>query len=265
MSEIACVTVSKSTATIVMTIEVDVDDDCTSTVTSTPTSMPAIGLLKISELRKTSIVITMVAADLLTVTQAISLIMGANIGTSVTSTIVALGQVGERDEYRRAFAAATVHDMFNFLTVIVLLPVEAATGYLFHLSKALIDASPGLSKGSKPPDLLKAITKPFTKLISSVDKKVITQIAEARTPAEISALDGKRMLKKFFGCEVKAGCTLSDGAAGALILIMALIVLCVALFIVVATLKSLLKGRIAVWLHQSVNGNIPDLKLGGCT
>ena len=50
----------------------------------------------------------MVAAELLTVKQAIPLVMGANIGTSVTSTIVALGQVGDRNEFRRAFAAATV-------------------------------------------------------------------------------------------------------------------------------------------------------------
>jgi sodium-dependent phosphate cotransporter len=50
--------------------------------------------------------------------------MGANIGTSVTNTIVALGQVAERDEFRRAFAGATVHDFFNWLTVLVLLPIE---------------------------------------------------------------------------------------------------------------------------------------------
>jgi len=47
-------TSSNSAATIVITIEVEVDEDCTSTVTSTPTIMPAIGLLKTSELRKTS-------------------------------------------------------------------------------------------------------------------------------------------------------------------------------------------------------------------
>ena len=40
--------------------------------------------------------------------QAIPLVMGANVGTSVTSTIVALGQSGNPDEFRRAFAAATV-------------------------------------------------------------------------------------------------------------------------------------------------------------
>lgn len=54
--------------------------------------------------------------------------MGANIGTSVTNTIVAMGQIGDKDEFRRAFAGGTVHDMFNWLTVLILLPVEVLTG-----------------------------------------------------------------------------------------------------------------------------------------
>merc|ERR1711998_503917 len=139
----------------------------------------------------TSIVITMVAADLFTVKQAISLVMGANIGTSVTSTIVALAQSADKNEFRRAFAAATVHDLFNFLTVLVFLPLEAATGYLYNLSLAIINASPGLTSGSKPPDILKALTKPFTKAIISIDKKQITKIAGGD--------EGKYMLKHFLG------------------------------------------------------------------
>jgi len=58
------------------------------------------------------------------------MVMGANIGTSVTNTLVSFGQIGDRTNFRRAFAAATVHDMFNWLTVIILLPLEMATGYL---------------------------------------------------------------------------------------------------------------------------------------
>ena len=54
--------------------------------------------------------------------------MGANIGTSVTNTIVSIGQSGDRDQFRRAFAGATVHDMFNWLSVAILLPVEWASG-----------------------------------------------------------------------------------------------------------------------------------------
>ena len=202
----------------------------------------------------TSIVITMVAAELFTVKQAISLVMGANIGTSVTSTIVALAQSVDKNEFRRAFAAATVHDMFNFLTVLVFLPLEAATGYLYNLSLAIINATPGLQSGDKPPDILKALTKPFTKAIISIDKKQITKIAEGN--------EGTYMLKHFLGFKHDQ---LSDGTAGVIILIVALTVLCVTLFLIVYTLKSILKGRIAVWLHKSVNGTVPDLKLGGTT
>lgn len=64
----------------------------------------------------------------LTVRVAIPIIMGANIGTSVTNTIVSMGQSGDRNQFRRAFGGATVHDMFNWLSVIILLPLELITG-----------------------------------------------------------------------------------------------------------------------------------------
>jgi sodium-dependent phosphate cotransporter len=54
--------------------------------------------------------------------------MGANVGTSMTNSIVSLSQSGNRDQFRRAFAGATVHDMFNLLNVLVLLPIEICTG-----------------------------------------------------------------------------------------------------------------------------------------
>ena len=63
-----------------------------------------------------------------TVQLAIPIVMGANIGTSVTNTIVSIGQITNRNDFRRAFAGATVHDMFNWLSVIILLPLEVLTG-----------------------------------------------------------------------------------------------------------------------------------------
>ena len=59
------------------------------------------------------------------------MVMGANIGTSVTSTIVALTQIGDIEQFERAFSAAVVHDFFNWLTVIVLFILEVTTGMLF--------------------------------------------------------------------------------------------------------------------------------------
>ena len=281
----------------------------------------------------TSICITMVGAGLLTVKQAIPIIMGANIGTSVTSTIVALGQAGDRNEFRRSFAAATVHDMFNFLTVAVLLPIEAATGYLYSLSTGIVNSYDSLVSQEKPPDILKVITKPFTKMIIQVDKKIINKLAEATPGTEQYAeLEAKSLLKKPKVCSdvpVAASCTeiaevsvtadaalcsavseldadeacvavmgsvdataavceyteaydpedckdvvywfegmygsWSDTAAGWVVLIMALAILCLCLMGIVKTLKALLKGRVAVWLHATVNGDLPDLKCGDCT
>jgi solute carrier family 34 (sodium-dependent phosphate cotransporter) len=54
--------------------------------------------------------------------------MGANVGTSVTNTLVAVTRINNRAEFGLAFAGATVHDMFNWLTVILLLTVEVTTG-----------------------------------------------------------------------------------------------------------------------------------------
>ena len=62
------------------------------------------------------------------------MVMGANIGTSVTNTIVSITQIGDRTEFSRAFAAATVHDIFNWLTVIVLLIIEG--GHHSHMTSA---------------------------------------------------------------------------------------------------------------------------------
>jgi solute carrier family 34 (sodium-dependent phosphate cotransporter) len=50
------------------------------------------------------------------------------VGTTITNTLVSLAQSADRTQFRRAFAGATIHDMFNWLTVICLLPLEVASG-----------------------------------------------------------------------------------------------------------------------------------------
>jgi sodium-dependent phosphate cotransporter len=55
---------------------------------------------------------------------AIPVVMGANIGTTVTNTLVSLGQAKTGEAFQRSFAAATVHDFFNFFTVLILFPLE---------------------------------------------------------------------------------------------------------------------------------------------
>ena len=132
------------------------------------TSSPLIGLfigilattIVQSSSTTTSIVIGMVAAEAIGVRSAIFMIMGANIGTTVTAKLVSLGHITRKAEFRRAFAASSVHDTFNLITVSLLYPLE----YYFHIlehaatwmGRIFVDVT-GITK---PENYLKKITTP---------------------------------------------------------------------------------------------------------
>ena len=78
----------------------------------------------------TSTIVALVGSGQIPVGAAVPMVMGANIGTSITNTLVSIGHITRSEEFRRAFAGATVHDFFNLITVLVLLPLELATGFL---------------------------------------------------------------------------------------------------------------------------------------
>jgi len=77
----------------------------------------------------TSLIVGLVGGGVLSVEYAIPLVMGANMGTTITNTLVSLTFVTRKADFRRAFAAATVHDFFNLCTIIVFFPLEIK----FHL------------------------------------------------------------------------------------------------------------------------------------
>lgn len=85
----------------------------------------------------TSAIVGLVGAGTLGVPLAVPMVMGANIGTTVTSTLAALGSIRRHEEFRRGFAAATMHDFYNLIAVAVLLPVEIATGFLARTAESL--------------------------------------------------------------------------------------------------------------------------------
>ena len=148
----------------------------------------------------TSIVVGLVGADQITPKNAIPMIMGANIGTSVTNTIVSLGQSTDRVMLQRAFAGATVHDMFNLLTVATLLPMELIIGAieghggpLYWLSDAVAGALMGGGQGSNPlkgASPTKIITSPVAKLVISNNKYIINALSlgapTSQTPTEVN-------------------------------------------------------------------------------
>ena len=104
------------------------------TTTSDPLLALFIGILATtlfqSSSTTTSIIVGMVSGGAVTLTGAIPMIMGANIGTTVTNTIVSIGHINRGNEFKRAFSASTVHDFFNILAVIILFPLEIAFGII---------------------------------------------------------------------------------------------------------------------------------------
>ena len=130
----------------------------------------------------TSIIVSLVGSAI-NVEQGIYMVMGANIGTSVTNTIVAMGQMGDGDQLERAFAGATVHDMFNFMTVAVLLPLEAISHYLKQLTKAMVkNANPRDDDSWEGP--VKKLVEPIGVHILKENKKVTKDIALGKATCE---------------------------------------------------------------------------------
>jgi sodium-dependent phosphate cotransporter len=87
----------------------------------------------------TSTIVALIGSGQISMAMAVPMVMGANIGTTVTNTLVSMGSVRRTLEFRRAFACATVHDVFNVLSVVVLLPLELATGFLHDAALWIAD------------------------------------------------------------------------------------------------------------------------------
>ncbi len=131
--------------------------------TSNPFVGLFIGILATSLIQSssttTSITVGMVSSGVLTVGNAIPIIMGANIGTTVTNLIVSLAHIGRREEFKRAISGAAVHDFFNVLCVCIILPFQIWTGFLEKAAiwmSAVFEGFGGLTFTSP----LKAITRP---------------------------------------------------------------------------------------------------------
>ncbi|CAG5115491.1 unnamed protein product, partial [Candidula unifasciata] len=239
-----------------------------------------------------SIVITMVASNILDLQPAIPIIMGANIGTTVTNTLVSLAHSTNRREFRRAFSGAVVHDVFNWLTVLILLPLEVVTGYLYHLTKAIVSTLNLEDMKAKDQDLLMVITKPLTSRIVQIDQDVIPAIAEGKleyadkpllkifctfnsteeslitnetilndtTKMESWTLVNKTVVKMVPLEKCESLFSLigwSDTPSGILLFVFSIISLSLCLYTMVKLLHSLLGGQIAKVARKTINSDFP--------
>ena len=162
----------------------------------------------------TSLIVGMVSSGSLTIASSVPMIMGANIGTTVTNTIVSIGHINRGTEFKRAFAASTVHDFFNIMAVIIVFPIEM----IYHP--------------------LQKISEWFAlKLFGKIEN---IDVLQAQSPIKIAVKAGTKFVQKF---------TLDNDI---IYLILSVTITFLMLYSLVKLLKSLVLKKIEVFFDQYI-------------
>lgn len=169
----------------------------------------------------TSLIVGLVAApdNPLPLANAVPMIMGANIGTTVTNTIISLAHMGRREEFYRAFSVATCHDFFNYMAVALLLPLELLTGYLRKAATALSSLLTGLGGGV------------------AYDSPLKGALRAALTP-----------MKAGIGAVFE-----SDGARAVVLIGIAGVLIYIALMLLVSTMRSAMHSRVETMVSRGLH------------
>jgi len=222
-----------------------------------------------------SIVVSMCGAGL-DVQSGIYIIIGANVGTSVTSMIVSLTHLGEGDELERAFSASSLYYLFNILTALVLLPLEVGTQYLYRLTAAMLPSTMDETGGDTWNSPIKAIVSPFTRRIIMANKQLITDVStgvvdscDSYYPVTCQDYDdGTRTCKAgLIDCDAttttsrcpalfQVGASKTDDiVSGWVCLVLAIFLLCLCLVGLVTVLRKVLLGASKRIIYKATNMN----------
>jgi len=195
--------------------------------TSNPFIALMVGILATTLVQSSSVttamIVGLVAApdNPLPIANAVPMIMGANIGTTVTNTIVSMAHMGRPEEFRRAFSVATCHDFFNYMIVVTLLPLELMTGFLRRSATGLADLLGDIS-GVKYESPLKSLLK---KLVAPIK-------------------DGAAALSD------------AEQIQGIIIILVSAVLIFVSLWLLVRTLRAVLQTRVEVSLNRVLGSSI---------
>uniref|UniRef100_K3WKE7 Sodium-dependent phosphate transporter n=1 Tax=Globisporangium ultimum (strain ATCC 200006 / CBS 805.95 / DAOM BR144) TaxID=431595 RepID=K3WKE7_GLOUD len=192
----------------------------------------------------TSITVALVGAGGMTIRQGVYVVMGANVGTCVTCIMVAFGQVSDRARFQRAMAAATVHDMYNIWSVIVMFPIEIICHPLEKLSRAMSHAKTSSGAFDSP---LEAIVDPLVEQLIVVDRPSIYLVA---TGEKVCASNESFVIGGVFN-----GTSMSNGSVGAIVVCIGFTLLVCALLGLVKMLAKVFLGPTKKFMTRMLNYN----------
>ena len=257
-------------------------------ILSNPFAALSIGILLTAIMQNatatTSIAVIMVGAGIIPdVKSAVPIIMGANIGTCVTNSFIALTLADDPNEFKRAFSGATLNDMFNLLTTSILLPVEIFSGFLFVVSDKLtslipFDNAAQISKANFMSAIMNPVTDAFFTLnLTAVDllssgNKDIENVAlrccqEDHKLIELNISNSTSNFTQYVNQTIcLKECTywcmpmlksFGDAGTGLFWIVLSVVVLISSLFGIVKVLSLLIVGPVAKGIRKALNASFP--------
>ena len=268
-------------------------------ILSNPFAALSIGILLTALMQNatatTSIAVIMVGAGIIPdVKSAVPIIMGANIGTCVTNSFIALTLANDSNEFKRAFSAATLNDMFNLLTTSILLPLEIFSGFLFVISDKLtglipFENSASISQANFMAAILNPVTDAFFTLNStavdllSSGNKDIKEVALkcCQTETILVYTNNTNLINETNSSSLFDNMTISlysnetrclkectywcmpmlksfgEGGTGLFWIILSVVVLISSLFGIVKVLSLLIVGPVAKGVRRALNASLP--------
>jgi sodium-dependent phosphate cotransporter len=183
--------------------------------TTSPVTCIALGILATSIFQSQSVTNIIIASFLdngISVRQGIYISMGANLGSSVVSTIISFAHMTHKSSFERAVSGASVSDIYYMLTISVMLPLEAASGALYKISEAIV--KDGLTRNSTWKGLIGFAVSPLSKMIVMVNQSTLNglangDIASCSSLYPVTCIDGDKSYTTcntaIIGCNEKTG------------------------------------------------------------
>ncbi|KAE9552277.1 hypothetical protein FO519_004523 [Halicephalobus sp. NKZ332] len=238
-----------------------------SKIIQNPVSASIIGMIVTLILQSSStlisILVGMVSGQLITVEKAIFLMMGSEMGSSIMNALISLTQSGDRAQFRRAFAAATMNDVFNFLCFLILLPIEIIFQPIEKLSALTVSPLENVRTGQFR--TLNALTDPLLGRIVQIDEEGLNKAALLNSTEDLPDTFVLRCIdlytkEKLNFCpydHIFANSTWSDTAIGIVLLLVCIGSLAFCMFGIVKIMQDLLAGHIAVLLRKLMDKRFP--------
>ena len=217
----------------------------------------------------TSILISMVGTKIIpSVKVAIPVLIGANIGTCVTNSLIALTFANDPNQFQKAFSAATLNDIFNLLTTLVILPIDELTNFLDLTSKAITNLIPFSSPESMANvNFLSFIIDPVCERFIQLDKNAVERLLNGSDDKNIAlrccndsnsfSYDDVSCLKNCNYWCVPLVISIGDAGTGLFWIILSLVVIIICMFGIVKVLSLIIVGPIESWVNKALNANLP--------